>query len=191
MKRTVFETPLVQPVLRALSVAFLRVTGFRVDGGLPDAPKYVVVAAPHTSNWDVVFLLAMAITLRVNARWFAKHTLFRWPLTSLFRWLGGIPIERGRPTSRVSQYVEAFAAHDRFVLAMAPEGTRKKAPWKSGFYRIAVGAGVPIALAYLDYRRKAGGIGLLLHPTGDYEADLKIIQAFYATITAKYPDQTG
>lgn len=190
--RTVFETPVVEPVLRAVSRLYLKILGFRAEGEHPRAPKFVAVIAPHTSNWDFPTLLALAFVLRVNARWFGKHTLFRWPLRRLFTWCGGIPVNRGRAGNVVGQYIHAFDAHERFVLAVAPEGTRKKvAEWKTGFYRIAVGAQVPLALVYLDYKRKAGGFGPMFAPTGDLDADITAIKKFYATITAKYPGQTG
>jgi 1-acyl-sn-glycerol-3-phosphate acyltransferase len=192
MKYTVFETPIVRPALFGLSRVFLAVMGFRVEGRLPAEPKYVAVVAPHTSNWDFPILLAMAIVLRVNARWFGKHTLFRWPFRGLFRWLGGIPIDRGRSKNLVNQYVQAFEDNERFVLAVAPEGTRKKVvAWKTGFYRIAIGANAPIASAFLDYKRKAGGFGPMFYPTGDLDADLKSIKEFYATVTAKHPELAG
>ncbi|MBI5092042.1 MAG: lysophospholipid acyltransferase family protein [Candidatus Hydrogenedentes bacterium] len=192
MKYTVFDTPVVRPVLRGIALAFLKIMGFRVEGQTPDVPKYVAIVAPHTSNWDFVILLAMAFVLRVNARWFGKHTLFRWPFHGLFRWFGGVPIDRGKSVSVVSQYIQAFDAHERFVLALAPEGTRKKVvAWKKGFYHIAVGANAPVALVYLDYKRKAGGFGPLFSPTGDLDADMQTIKEFYAAVTAKYPDQAG
>ncbi len=157
---------------------------------MPDLPKYVVIAAPHTSNWDFVILLFAVVATRVRIHWLGKHTLFRRPFGSLFRWLGGIPIDRSKSGNAVAQMVETFNASDRFVLAIPPEGSRSQVGrWKSGFYHIARGANVPLLLASLDYSKKVAGIGTVFYPTDDAEADTERIRAFYATVTGKFPQK--
>jgi 1-acyl-sn-glycerol-3-phosphate acyltransferase len=121
-----------------------------------------------------------------------KDTWFRWPLGPLFRWLGILPIDRSRANSVVAQSIEAFQSHARMVLVVPPSGTRRAVMyWKTGFYHIATGAGVPIVLGYLDYRRKAGGIGPIVHPTGNIEADMRIIRDFYIDITGRFSKKAG
>jgi len=170
----------------------LRLFGWRAEGSLDDLPKCVLVVAPHTSNWDFPVMLALAIALRIKATWMGKHTLFRPPFGWLMRWLGGLPIDRGARHNVVEQAVESFRTRDRLVLAVLPEGTRKRTPyWKSGFYHIAMGAKVPIALGYADYRRKVGGIGRVIVPSGDVDADMTLIREFYSGMTGKRPEQFG
>ena len=170
----------------------LRLFGWRAEGSLDDLPKCVLVVAPHTSNWDFPVMLALAIALRIKATWMGKHTLFRPPFGWLMRWLGGLPIDRGARHNVVEQAVESFRTRDRLVLAVLPEGTRKRTPyWKSGFYHIAMGAKVPIALGYADYRRKVGGIGRVIVPSGDVDADMALIREFYSGMAGKRPEQFG
>lgn len=159
-----------------------RLAGWRSEGALPDLPRYVLIGAPHTSNWDfILFLWAMA-ELRFRPQWIGKHTLFFWPMGLLWRALGGIPVERGARLNAVEQTIERFRSSDRMVLVMSPEGTRRKTRgWKSGFYHIAQGAGVPVVPGLLDYPNRIVRIGTPLYLTGDMEADLVPIRAFYAT----------
>ncbi len=186
VQRTLFNTPVVTALLRALAHFLLAVTGWRARGALPDAPKYVMIAAPHTSNWDLPVMLTIAFALRADVFWMGKHTLFRAPFGPLFRWLGGVAVDRRKSNNLVEQTIEAFRQRDEFALVIAPEGTRKlTAYWKTGFYHIARGAGVPIALGFLDYRRKTGGVGPVITPSGDIEEDMKAIRDFYADITGK------
>lgn len=190
MKYTIFDVPVLRGVLRAFSILYLRMIGWRREGALPDIPKYVIVVAPHTSNWDFPIGLAFAFALRLKGYWLGKDSLFRWPLRGFFRWLGGIPIDRSRSSDVVAQMVRIFRERAKLIMVLAPEGTRKKVPhWKSGFYYIARGADVPIVLGFLDYLRKAGGIGPVFSPTGDIEADMEYIRAFYKTVQGKYPEK--
>jgi 1-acyl-sn-glycerol-3-phosphate acyltransferase len=192
MRRIVFTTPVIGTILKWAGVCALRMCGWRLDGALPDLPKYVIVLAPHTSNWDFPVGLAFALWLRVEALWMGKDGMFRFPFYWLFWWLGGIPIDRDHHHGLVGQVIGLFNANERFILALAPEGHRRRVDaWKTGFYRIAHGAGVPIVLTYLDYRRKVGGIGPAVMPTGDIDADMKVIQEFYSTVTARHPEFTG
>jgi 1-acyl-sn-glycerol-3-phosphate acyltransferase len=175
-----------------LAKGLLKLFGWRAVGAAPDLPKYVLVVAPHTSNWDFLVMLALALALRIKVTWMGKHTLFRPPLGWLMRPLGGLPINRTANHNVVAQAVESFRTSDRLVLAILPEGTRKRTSyWKSGFYHIARGANVPIALGFADYKRKVGGIGRVFLPSGDIDADMTIIREFYSGIEGKRPDQFG
>jgi len=170
----------------------LKLFGWRTEGSLADYPKCVVVVAPHTSNWDFPVLVLAAVALRLKVTWMGKHTLFRPPFGWIMRRLGGLPIDRGARHNMVEQAIESFRTHNRQVLAIPPEGTRKRAPyWRSGFYYIALGAQVPIAFGFADYRRKVGGIGGMITPSGDVDADMAIIRDFYSEIIGKRPDQFG
>jgi 1-acyl-sn-glycerol-3-phosphate acyltransferase len=194
MQTTIFDTPVINTVMRAMSRLALRLMGWRAEGLTPQelerVPKYVLIAAPHTSNWDFPVTLMLCFVLRLRVYWMAKASLFAWPIGPISRWLGGIPIDRGASNNTVQRTVEAFARSERLVVIVAPEGTRGKVThWKTGFYHMAYGAGVPIALAYLDFRRKAGGIGQLFHPAGELEADMAQIQQFYSGITGKHSAQ--
>jgi 1-acyl-sn-glycerol-3-phosphate acyltransferase len=175
-----------------LGLIFLKLMGWRVEGEIPDVKKFVIIAAPHTSNWDFPITLAVAFALKTKIYWMGKAAIFRWPFAAAFRWLGGIPIDRSKSNNVVEQSIQAFHKREKLVMLVPPEGTRKKVShWKTGFYHIAKGANVPIVLGFLDYRRKVGGIGPTFHPTGHIDKDLQAIQAFYATITGKRHHQFG
>ena len=170
----------------------LAVTGWRPEGARPAAAKYVLIAAPHTSNWDLLYLLALAAVFDVDVRWMGKHTLFRWPLGAAMRALGGIPIRRHRNENVVQAMARAFAECDALALVVPAEGTRSHAPyWKSGFYHIARAAGVPVVMGYLDYPRRRGGFGPALVPSGDVVADMERIRAFYADKVGRHPAGAG
>lgn len=172
-----------------LGRSVLRLYGWRLNVMLPNLPKMVIVVAPHTSNWDAVFLIAAIFVLRLRVHWFGKHTIFRWPFNGVLRWLGGIPIERGAAGGIVGQTLRHFAQHTQLVVGLSPEGTRSLTPkWKSGFYQIAHRAQVPIVAAYIDYRTRTVGLGPVIQPSGDYATDLETLQAFYRTITPKHPE---
>ena len=162
MHRTIFDTPILNRVLSVLSSRFLKLLGWKVEGSLPpNGFKSVLIAAPHTSNWDLPYTLMVAFALKLNIYWMGKEQLFRPPLGGLMRWLGGIPVHRDKSTNFVAASVDAVKAADGpLQLVVSPEGTRSKSrDWKTGFYYIALGAQVPIVLAYLDYERKIGGLG--------------------------------
>jgi 1-acyl-sn-glycerol-3-phosphate acyltransferase len=172
--------------------AFLKAMGWRVEGEIPDIKKYVIIAAPHTTNWDFPITLAVAFVLKIKIYWMGKAAMFRWPFRGMLRWLGGIPIDRSQSNNVVEQSIQAFRKLEKLIMLVPPEGTRKKVSyWKTGFYRIAQGANVPIVLGFLDYRRKTGGIGPIFYPTGNIEDDMLRIQTFYSTITGKYQSQFG
>jgi 1-acyl-sn-glycerol-3-phosphate acyltransferase len=164
--------------------------GFRVTGEAPAEMKLVIIGAPHTSGWDLPYTLATTFVLGMDVRWMGKHTLFRGPLGPLLRALGGIPVNRGAAGDVVAQMVEAFEREPRLLLAMAPQGTRFKTEhWKSGFYRIAVAAGVPIGCGFLDYGTRTAGMGAILHPSGDVHADMEAVREFYRGIRGKHPER--
>lgn len=176
-----------------LARAFWAVSGYRLRSEPPPASgSAVFIGAPHTSNWDFVFMLAICWDLGLSPKWLGKHTLFKPPLGGLFRWLGGIPVDRRQANGLVDQLVDVFHAHEKLVLVVPPEGSRKKLKtWKSGFYHIARGAQVPLALVVMDYGRKVVGFGPVLTPTGDVEADMTSIRSFFASAVGKYPHEAA
>jgi 1-acyl-sn-glycerol-3-phosphate acyltransferase len=166
--------------------------GWKADEVVPNYPKMIVIGAPHTTNWDGVILVAASLAMRVRLLWLGKHTLFRPPFGWLMRLAGGIPINRQTTRNAVEQAVQAFNERERMVLVIAPEGTRRKVDhWKTGFYYIALGAGVPIAFGYVDYDNKRAGIPTAFMPTGDIQADFEIIRAFYKNQRGKHPENVG
>jgi 1-acyl-sn-glycerol-3-phosphate acyltransferase len=154
--------------------------------------KLVVAVAPHTSNWDLLFGLAIARMLDAKISWLGKHTIFWWPLGPILRALGGVPIRRDNPEELVDQIVRAFDEAETLSLAVTPEATRSYTPyWKSGFYRIAKAAGVPIQLGFLDYSRRRGGLGRVITPSDDVRADMDEIRAFFADKVGHHPEKVG
>lgn len=179
-------------VKRLIGQAFLRVAGWKVEGQRPPVDRYVIIAAPHTSNWDMPFMLAFAFIYDIPVKWMGKHTLFKEPYGAFFKWLGGTPIIRHRPGGVVGQMIEAFEDNESLVLMVPAEGTRSRVDyWKSGFYHIARGADVPVVLSYLDFDKKVGGIGPSLKMTGDISADMDRIRAFYAGKQGLKPENVG
>ena len=178
-------------IVRWLCGTGLKLAGWTVRGEWPVLDKAVAIVAPHTSNWDGPILLAAAGYLRVKPKWLGKASLANGPFGGLLRWLGCIPIDRSAGGDVVRTVSEAFAAHDRMILGLAPEGTRSLTPeWKSGFYRMACAAGVPIILGVIDYRTRTVSLAAVIHPTGDYAVDLVRIQSHYRDAVGKNPDQT-
>lgn len=177
-------------LIRLTSHLILRMTGWRLEGEPPTEPHVVLLAVPHTSNWDGLYMVCMASIGRLPIRWMGKRSLFRGAKGWFMRRLGGLPVDREAPGGLVAQMVEAFAARERMALVIPPEGTRsRRDTWKSGFYHIARGANVPVTLTFLDYARKRGGFGPTFHLTGDVAADMDKIRAFYADVTARYPER--
>lgn len=175
-------------VTRRLASAILGLFGWRLAGRIPDVSKLVVVGAPHTSNWDWILVILAAYALGAQISWLAKHSLFRPPFGGFFRYLGGIPVDRRAAHGMVGEIIEAFQRRDKLMLCITPEGTRSKVQaWKKGFHHIAKGANVPIVLASFDYGRKVVGFGPTLVASGDIDADLQTIQALYAGVQAKQP----
>lgn len=178
-----------RPIRRALARLLLRALGWKLDVTLPDVPKMVVIAAPHTSNWDGWYAVLTIFALDLRIALFAKHTLFRWPFGPLARWMNFLPVDRRAAGGMVAQTQAAFAQRKQLVVGIAAEGTRQRVEqWKSGFWQIARAAQVPLVCAYLDYGRKVVGIGPVFMPSEDYAQDLARIQAFYRTITPHTPE---
>lgn len=167
----------------------LFVSGWRSEGRAPDIDKYVLIAAPHTSNWDFVFFLLIVFKLRLPVYWMGKRSMFRWPFQGLLKRLGGIPVDRSEKNNVVRTMAKAFENSKRLVITIAPSGTRTTGrSWKTGFYHIAREAEVPIACGFLNYNRKIGGIGPVFQATGDMDADMDAIKSFYSGISGRYPE---
>jgi 1-acyl-sn-glycerol-3-phosphate acyltransferase len=179
-------------MLSALARFLLRIRGWTIVGGLPEVPKAVLIAAPHTSNWDGFVALTYKVAIGLDVKFFGKESLFWFPLGTLLRALGGIPLDRSHAGSAVGQAVRQFNENDSFYLGLAPEGTRSKRPhWKTGFYRIAQQAGVPVIPGYMDYPNKRIGLGDPVYLSGDTEKDLDIFRDFYAGIEGSRPEKTS
>lgn len=179
-------------MFKLLSRLYLRWHGWKTVGGLSSEKKFVLIAAPHTSNWDLIHLLAVKCILEADISVLVKHTAFWWPLGPILRKLGAIPVRRDHPERVVEQIVKIFEASERLCLLITPEGTRGYTPyWKSGFYRIAMAAGVPIQLGFVDYAKREAGFGPIFMPTGDVRADMDRIRAYLAGRVGRYPDQAG
>ncbi len=182
---TLFNTPGVTPLLRLFSKICMRAMGWKIVGQLPEnSPKAVLIAAPHTSNWDLPYSLMTCFVLGIRPYWLGKASLFKFPFRGPMRWLGGIGVDRSRSQNLVASAIEGFSQHPGPLLLMIPpEGTRSKVKeWKTGFYFIAQGAGVPIVMGYMDHGKKEAGLGPVLVTTGDLEVDMATVKAFYAPI---------
>jgi len=189
-QHTIYDTPLVKTLARLFSLLLLRILGWNTEGQLPAQSRFVLIAAPHTSNWDLMFTMAIAFAMRTKVHWLGKRSLFRRPFGLIFSWFGGIPVDRSRSNNIVEQSIQYFHDNDSFILAVPPSGTRQKvAYWKTGFYYIALGARVPIVLGFLDYKRKVGGVGPPFQPTGDIESDMMFIREYYSKVTGRYPEK--
>lgn len=178
--------------MRFLASLFLRVTRWSVEGSVPSHGKFVMIAAPHTSNWDLPYMLAVAAMLGAKVSWMGKEQIFTRPFAGVMRWLGGIPVRRDAPQNLVEQMIGVFAESDDLILVVPPEGTRSEAEyWHSGFYHIAVGAGVPVIPGFLDWERRVGGVGDPIELTGDVHEDMDRMRAFYGPLRGKRPDKQG
>jgi 1-acyl-sn-glycerol-3-phosphate acyltransferase len=165
---------------------------WKTEGAPPTAPRYVLIAFPHTSNWDFIWVLAFAWSMDVQISWMGKEEMFRWPFGGFMRRLGGIPVHRKAHANQVEQLVERFRDAARLTLVVPAEGTRRWVPrWKSGFYHIARAANVPVVLGFLDYGRKVGGFGPAIRITGDVRRDMDVVRAFYAPMRGKHHEHTG
>lgn len=179
----IYDSRTFRGLLNATGRLFIRLVGWRIVGEVPSEPKLVFVAAPHTSNWDFPIFMSIVCHFGLRVRFLGKHSLFTGPFGWLFYYLGGIPVDRAGEEAGdiVEQAIDIFNQHDALILGIAPEGTRTKVKkWKTGFYRIALGAGVPIGLAFVNATNKTVGIDRVFYPTGDMAADMATIQTFYA-----------
>lgn len=175
---------------RKISNIILKLFGWKIVGDLPKDKKYLIVFAPHTSNWDFIFGRCFGYQLNIYAKFLGKSQLFQFPFGWFFRWMGGIPVNRAKSNNLVTTTIDLFNNSEYLVLGIAPEGTRSWTnKWKLGFYHIAVGANIPIMLSFLDYEKKEAGIGLILHPSGKVEEDLQKIQSYYEDKTPKFKEK--
>lgn len=175
-------------MLQALSKASLFLLGWHLEKNIPAEDKIIIIGAPHTSNWDFPLTLLALSALGLRFSWVGKHTLFRWPLGSLFKMIGGIPVNRKIRNGLINEVVNSFATKERLILAIAPEGTRaKQNHWKGGFYHIALKAHIKVCFGFIDYPTKTIGLGPTLLPSNDIERDFDQIRAFYHGITGKHP----
>lgn len=188
MKTTIFNTPILSTFYHYLAKIIMRFVGWRVDGKLPDIPKFVLIGAPHTSNWDFLLFLGVIFSLRANVHFMGKAELFRFPIGWFFRFCGGVPVDRKKSTGLVEQMVRVCNESEKFILTIAPEGTRHHVvEWKRGFYHIAKSAGIPIVMAVVDGRHKTVRVGQVFHPTEDIEADMKTIMGIFEGATGIKP----
>lgn len=177
---------------KSIARFLLRIGGWSIREDRPKYKRYVLIAAPHTSNWDFVLMLLFSAALDVKVTWMGKHSLFHGPMGWVMRALGGMPIERHTSNDVVSQMVEAFRNSHQLILAIPAEGTRERAEyWKSGFYHIALQARVPVTPTFLDWGRKVGGFGAAYQLTGNMRDDMDHFRHFYAGMTGRFPEKFG
>jgi len=186
------ELALERPWWQKLTQQVTDITHWTLVANLPPTKKYILLGAPHTSNWDLPIALMIMGSLGIRPRWIGKDSLFKGIAGPFMRWLGGIPVERGARKNFVGQIVDLYNQSKELVIAIAPEGTRKFVDhWKSGFYHIALGAKIPIAMGFADYSRKIFGVGGYFTPSGNPEEDLTILRVFYADKIGKRPEGIG
>ncbi|KUJ82555.1 acyltransferase [Microbulbifer flavimaris] len=191
MQRTIFNTPLITPVLRQLARLLLKLHGWRVvaDQSATDLKKYVLLGAPHTTNWDGYYFILVALKLKLVPQWMGKDNLFKFPLGGMMRWFGGIAVDRSKANNLVEGTVNAFNRNESLIVAVPPEGTRGKAErWKTGFYHIARGASVPVVCGFINFPKKEVGLGPAFWMSENLEAELKRFRDFYADKIGKYPE---
>lgn len=190
-KHTIFDTPILRTITKLIALAYLKIIGWEAAGEVPDEPKFVLIAVPHTSNVDFPILMALAFRFGVRIHWIGKDSLFPGPAKYVARYLGGIPVDRSKPGGMVGETIRTYEEADHLMIVVPPEGTRGLAKgWKSGFYHIAWGAKVPICCGFLDYKTKRGGFGPMIYPTGNIDADMEAIRDFYKDITGRHPELT-
>ncbi len=179
-------------MLKLLSKIILKLIGWHVDATLPEEKKFVVIGAPHTTNWDLPIGLLSFWSISIHLTWVAKKQLFVGPLDYIFRAMGGIPVDRSVHTGFIEQIAHQFNSRDEMVFGITPEGTRSKTEyWKTGFYYIALEAGVPVCLAYVDFPSRTFGFGEMLYPSGDIKKDFEKIKLFYENKVGKKPENQG
>ena len=178
MKKTFFE------------FLYYKVLGWKSVVNVPDFDKCIICAAPHTSNWDLFIGKLFYGAIGRDAGFMMKKDWFFWPLGPIFRWMGGIPVERNKRTSLVDQIIQIAKERKTFHLAITPEGTRKANPdWKRGFYYIALGAGIPILLAGIDFTTKTITLSKEIIPSGDIDKDMREIKLYFKDFKGKHPER--
>lgn len=191
MRMTVFSTPVLTPLLRLIAILLLRIINWKAVGRPLENARFVLIGAPHTSNWDFPLMLMVVLKLRLKVYWMGKDSLFAFPFGGFMKWLGGIPIDRSKSHNMVEHTVKQYRENQDLVVLIPPEGTRSRVSrWKTGFYHIAHNAGVPILMGYVDAEKKTAGLADFFYPSGDIEADMVRIRAFYATKVGINPDNT-
>lgn len=171
---------------KILAKLILKLLRWQVSHEVPQSSKFVLIAAPHTSNWDLPLMLLVSMAGGIHLNWIAKDSLFKGLFGRYLKWLGGIPVNRRERTNFTEQVVEILKKSTKMIIVIAPEGTRSRTEkWRSGFYYIAKGAKIPIAMGFLDYKNKLGGIGPSFYPTDNIEEDLNLIRTFYSNIIGK------
>ena len=179
---------LLSRLFRKSLVGIYRRHGWSAYGEVPSLRKFVLIAAPHTSNWDFFYFVGLTEELGIMPHFMAKSSLFRWPWKNFLLDMGGVPVDRASKQNYVEAMIGEFKQRSEFMLTIAPEGTRGSVGvWKTGFYHIAMGAGVPLVIGMMDYAKKTGGLGAAIWPTGDYKADMAKLAAAYATVTPRHP----
>ena len=174
---------------RWLGRSLLRLLGWRFEGELPNTPKCLIIAAPHTSNWDFVLGMMAMLATGLKANWMGKASIFIPPFRSLLIWAGGIPTVRDQNAGAVEQRVKIFQEHEQLVVGIAPEGTRGATnTWRNGFYHIAKGANIPFFPIYWDYEKKVVGLLPLYQPTDDKDADIAALKALFKDVKCKFPE---
>ena len=191
LRTTIFSTPILTPILRVISIVILRIIGWETKGKEISHQRFVLIAAPHTSNWDFPLMLLVILKLKLRIFWMGKDTLFPFPFAGLMRWLGGIPINRAASHNVVRETVRQYKDNKELVVLIPPEGTRSKVTkWKTGFYHIANLAKVPILLGYVDFKNREAGFVDFFYPTGDLESDMEEIRKFYAPLKGLIADNS-
>ena len=179
-------------MLQKVAHSMLASRGWSLEKKLPPTDKYVLIGAPHTSNWDFPLAMLAMAALDIRFNWVGKHSMFVFPVAGVFRKMGGIPLDRSKSSGFIDYLVSLYESSEKLAIAIAPEGTRSYTDhWKSGFYYIAKRANVPIAFGFMDYAKKHMGIGGWMMPGEDVKEDMKTIAAFYEGLKGKFPDQQG
>lgn len=185
------DGPTMGLIAHWIGCLWMRLTGWKITGQIPPGGRFVLIGAPHTSNWDFFFGLATLYVIRLKVSWMGKDALFRKPFGGVMRWLGGIAIDRDSPHDVVEQMVEKFTSRRQLVLLITPSATRRKTDyWKSGFYWIARAAKVPILCGYLDYKKKEACFGFTFIPADSIRDDMDRIREFYKGAQGKRPELT-
>ncbi|RDV07622.1 acyltransferase [Sphingorhabdus pulchriflava] len=188
MTNQIRRPSLVSRLFRRALVWIYRRNGWSAFGEVPEPRKFVLIAAPHTSNWDFLYFIGLTEDLGIMPHFMAKKSLFRWPWKNFMLDMGGVPVDRSSNQNYVQAMIDEFAKRTEFMLTIAPEGTRGAVrKWKTGFYHIALGAKVPLVVGMMDYAKKSGGLGPAIWPTGDFKADMAKIAELYAKVTPKHP----
>lgn len=173
---------------RWLGRSVLKIMGWRVEGSIPDLKRFILIGAPHTSNWDFVLAMAAILGLNLRMRWMAKHTIFKPGVVWFMEWLGGIATDRTNPKTIVDNVARIAKQEKGVIIGLTPEGTRKKVEkWKTGFLRIAKTLDCPILMVGLNFPSKIIFIGDLYHPSGDNDADLVAIKEYYGQFQGRHP----